>query len=135
MSVEANVREAIDQIEEAYEFMLAYAAQGRQQEYDTEGASQIRRYLERFSSALDTIAAAIPQLLRDEGPGHAFAERFASDAKVMKSIINLLVSQPSITSDMIDNTNGLIAVRALLTDLFFVDQVVLPPRGSVARSE
>ena len=128
MTVEAHVREAIDQIEEAYEFMLAYAAQGRQQESDTEGASQIRRYLERFNSALDTIAAAIPELFRHEESGHAFAERFASDTRVMTAIVDLLASQPRITSDMIDNTNGLIAVRALLTDLFFVDQVVLPPR-------
>lgn len=54
MSDAVDVREAIDTIEEAYEFMLAYAAQGRQREPDTEGASQIRSFLERFARALDS---------------------------------------------------------------------------------
>ena len=47
---------------------------------------------------------------------------------VVISIIALLIAQPSISSDMVDNTNGLIAMRALLTDIFFIDQVALPPR-------
>jgi hypothetical protein len=58
----------------------------------------------------------------------AFAERFRADIATVRSVIAILLSSRSITSDMIDNTNGLIAVRALLTDVFFIDQAVLPPR-------
>ena len=47
---------------------------------------------------------------------------------VVQSVIALLLEQPSISSDMVDNTNGLIAMRILLTDLFLIDQAVLPPR-------
>lgn len=46
----------------------------------------------------------------------------------MRSVIAVLLDKPSISSDMVDNTNGLIAVRSFLTDLFFIDQAVLPPR-------
>ena len=126
MSAAAEVREAIDQIEQAYEFMLAYAAQGRQAE--TEPASQIRQSLARFKDALKTIAATLPQLLPADGSGQAFANRFADDAAVAQSVLDLLTAQAGISSDMIDNSNGLIAMRSLLTDLFFIDQVLLPAR-------
>ena len=62
------------------------------------------------------------------GVSRATLYRFLDDIATTRSVIALLLEQPAITSDMIDNTNGLIAVRAFMTDLFFVDQVVLPAR-------
>lgn len=124
------LREAFDTVEEAYEFMLAYAAQGRQTESETEGASQIRGFLDRFRSALDDMDGAIPQLIPAGSPGHAYAERFIDDSAIMKSILDLLTSRDNITSEMIDNTNGMVPVRSLLTNIFFVDQALLPHRES-----
>jgi len=124
----AALRAAFDQIEESYEFMLAYAAQGRKREVeDGGGESQIRNYLKRFESALSDLKRALDPGL-DGDHGTDFVDRFRSDIAVIRSVLALLLSKPSITSDMIDNTNGLIALRALLTDVFFVDQAVLPPR-------
>lgn len=123
--VAATVREAIDQIEEAYEFMLAYAAQGRTNEAETEGESQIRGFLKRFRNSLDTVSSAVSQLIGNGSAGAAFSVRFTDDAAVMKSVLDLILERSSISSDMIDNTNGLIATRALLTDLFFIDQVLV----------
>ncbi|MGI9492387.1 MAG: hypothetical protein ACR2QF_08320 [Geminicoccaceae bacterium] len=122
-----RMRNAIEVVEDAYEFMLAYAAQGRKREAEDEGISRIRQYLTRFADALDELRDTAPACLATEA-GRAFRERFLDDAAVTRSVIALLLEQPSITSDMIDNTNGLIAVRALLTDLFFMDQAVLPTR-------
>lgn len=124
----AAYRNAFDVIEEAYEFMLAYAAQGRKRETEEGGGeSQIRNYLKRFAGALDS--------LRDIGggglggpEGEAFTARFLGDLAVVRSVIGLLLAQPSITSEMVDNTNSLVAIRAFLTDIFFVDQAVLPRR-------
>ncbi len=48
---------AIDVIEETYEYMLAYAAQGRVDDTDTSSAG-IRAYLERSDQALGVIASA-----------------------------------------------------------------------------
>ncbi len=123
----AVMRDAFDRIEEACEFMLAYAAQGGKREVEEGGGeSQIRTYLKRFEAALGDLEGALAHGL---GPaeGGAFVERFRADLAVTRSVVALLLSRPSINSDMIDNTNGLIALRAFLTDVFFVDQAVLPP--------
>jgi hypothetical protein len=54
------MRDAFDRIEEAYEFMLAYAAQGRKREVEEGGGeSQIRNYLKRFVGALGDLEAAL----------------------------------------------------------------------------
>ncbi|MDH3230130.1 MAG: hypothetical protein OEN55_10085 [Alphaproteobacteria bacterium] len=121
------LRDAIDAVEEAYEFMLAYAAQGRKREAQDEGASKIRDYLNRFASALGAMEEAAPDALSGAA-AEPFRDRFLADMAVMRSVIAVLLEQPSISSDMVDNTNGLIAVRSFLTDLFFIDQAMLPPR-------
>ena len=128
VSQAAFMREAFDRIEESYEFMLAYAAQGRKRELAQDGEeSQIRRYLKRFDSALDDLEAAVREGLGGM-KGEDFANRFRENISVMHSVLALLLAHTSVTSDMIDNTNGLISLRALLTDIFFIDQAVLPPR-------
>jgi hypothetical protein len=128
MQQAAKMRGAFDKIEESYEFMLAYAAQGRRSEVtESGGESQIRQYLKRFEAALSDLGTEL-----DGGLGvaedAAFVERAKEDVAVARSVIALLLGRPSISSEMIDNTNGLIAMRALLTDIFYMDQVALPPR-------
>ena len=124
----AAMRAAFDRIEEAYEFMLAYAAQGRRSEVgEGGGESQIRQYLKRFDGALADYTTALTDGFAAKA-GADFATRAREDAAVAGSVIGLLLAQESISSDMVDNTNGLIAMRALLTDIFFIDQVALPPR-------
>lgn len=126
----AILRAAFDTIEEAYEFMLAYAAQGRKDEAlegKSGGESQIRQYLVRFREALDGLQDATASGLG--GPdGADFCGRFVSDLSTVRSVLGLLLAQPSISSDMVDNTASLVAMRAFLTDVFFIDQVALPPR-------
>ena len=128
MAQAATMRAAFDRIEESYEFMLAYAAQGRKREVEEGGGeSQIRQYLKRFGAALADLDAAVGEGFGSDD-SRAFADRFRADIAVVRSVLALLLAQPSVSSDMVDNTNGLIALRALLTDVFFADQVVLPPR-------
>ena len=122
------MREAIEIVEEAYEFMLAYAAQGRKSEAKEEGVSKIRDYLNRFSGSVGTHGGGRTRHRGRHASGAAFRDRFVSDLAVVRSVIALLLDRPSISSDMVDNTNGLIAMRIFLTDLFFIDQAVLPPR-------
>lgn len=126
--IAAEIRESIDTIEEAYEFMLAYAAQGRQIESESEGASQIRGFLERFREALNMLSSHAAGLLETGKNNNAFSAHFTRDTEVMMDVLDMLTSKSNITSDMIDNTNGMIAVRSFLTNVFFIDQVVLPSR-------
>ena len=127
-SPEDGLREDIDTIEDTYEFMLAYAAQGRKREVgEGGGESQIRQYLKRFDAALSDFTMALDGGLGGE-VGDGFAARVESDVAAVHAVVGLLLAQGSISSDMVDNANGLIAMRALLTDIFFIDQAVLPAR-------
>src|SRR5262252_2133244 len=57
MAAAMTFAEAIDAIEETYEFMLAYAAQGRRGEDEDQGTG-IRERLTRVETALGVIASA-----------------------------------------------------------------------------
>src|ERR1043166_4043728 len=58
MAAGMTFAEAIDVIEETYEFMLAYAAQGRRSEDEEDKGSGIRERLTRAEAALGVIASA-----------------------------------------------------------------------------
>jgi hypothetical protein len=114
-----NLAEAIDVIEETYEFMLAYAAQGRVHDADR-SSSSIRAYLERSEQALSVLATA-------KLPGDAagkFLEVMRQDAAKAGAAIGLVLAQPAIGSQMIDNLNASIHLRALLTDIFLLDEAL-----------
>ena len=124
----ASIRRSFDMIEEAYEFMLAYAAQGRRRESaDGGGTSQIRHYLQRFRSATVSLVQEVNSL-DGEQDGLAFRRRFVENLLTVQSVLDMLLAQPSISSEMIDNTNGMIVMRSALTEIFFADHVMLPPR-------
>ena len=41
-----------------------------------------------------------------------------------RAAIQLVLAQPSISSQLVDNLNASIHLRALLTDLFLIDEVL-----------
>jgi hypothetical protein len=122
----------IDTIESAYEFMLAYAAQGRR---GTEGgpSDEVRGYLERFRDALDGLPDACAAAIGG-GEGAKAFDRFKPtlerDAETAAAAIGMVLAQPAISSQMIDNLNASVHVRTLLTDLFLIDGV-LPQAGAL----
>lgn len=112
-----NLGEAIDAVEETYEFMLAYAAQGRRQE-EQDATGGIRGSLKRAEAGLALIAeAAVPE-------AGAFMDVVRQDAAKASAAIRLVLAQPSINSQLIDNLNASIHLRALLTDLFLLDEAL-----------
>jgi hypothetical protein len=114
-----------DAIEQAYEFCLAYAAQGRRGE---EGApsGELRRLLERALGALDgLVETADAEFAAAPGGGEAaqaFLEVVRSDVAAAGAAIRLVLAQDAISSQLIDNLNASIHLRALLTDLFLIDE-------------
>jgi hypothetical protein len=107
---------AIDVVEETYEFMLAYAAQGRRVEEDG-SSSGIRAYLERMDAALAVIAAA-------QVPAGQFLDVIRQDVAKAGAALRFVLAQPSISSQLVDNLNASIHLRALLTDLFLLDEAL-----------
>ena len=125
MSDAQEFRAKREAVEEAYEFMLAYAAQGRAEEGAGPDGAQIREFLRQFDDAVGAIAAMIDTLPGIEGETAGFAVSLKKDSETMSSVLKIMLARDNISSEMVDNANGLIAVRSYLTSLFFVDKAVL----------
>jgi hypothetical protein len=118
-----SLAERIEVIEQAYELMLAYAAQGRQN--DTDDSGSIRRFLTRADAALDGLAACLRASLADRVDAYAdFIEVLEQDARATRAAFRLVLAQPALSSQLIDNLNASIHIRALLTDIFLIDETL-----------
>jgi hypothetical protein len=116
-------------IEETYEFMLAYAAQGLSGDSGTHSGGQLREFLTRTGGALLELAGVFRTIIREENlqPAekyHAFLAVLERDARDALAAIEIVISQASISSQLIDNLNASIHLRALLTDLFLIDEII-----------
>ncbi|MBI3048837.1 MAG: hypothetical protein HYY76_11080 [Acidobacteria bacterium] len=116
-----------DAIEEAYEFLLAYAAQGVSG--DPGAGSQVREFLQRAAGALtglgDLFGAVIDrERLEPADRYRAYVAVLDRDARDSLAAIELVLAQPSISSQLIDNLNASMHLRALLTDLFLIDEIL-----------
>jgi hypothetical protein len=111
-------------IEECYEYMLAYAGQG----LAGEQGGMIRDFLGRAAHALAGLekayASAIEERGLRSGPYIAFQAVLARDARDSLAAVEMVLAQATISSQLIDNLNASIHVRALLTDLFLIDEIL-----------
>jgi len=124
----AELNARIDVIEEAYEYFLAYASQGLPSDQGSDSGRQARHYLERCNTALTGLGEFLDGFVDRLGvesaaPYRAFNRVIDSDAQHAQAAIQLVLAQPSISSQIVDNLNASIHLRALLTDLFLIDEV------------
>ena len=63
----ADVWERFEAIEECYEFMLAYAAQGLRSDAGSESGRQVREFLNRAVEALGGLAESCATTIRSDG--------------------------------------------------------------------
>jgi hypothetical protein len=117
--VNTALHDQIEVIESGYEFLLAYAAQGRDNDVASTGGSEVRDTL----SGMDEAATNIASLLATEK--HAFTAVIKDDIGKSQAAISLVLAQETISSELIDNLNASIHLRALLTDLFLISDAVL----------
>lgn len=110
-----TLHDNIETIESGYEFLLAYAAQGRESDAGP-GGSEVRTTLGGMAEA----AAAIASELADNASD--FADVVVEDARKSGAAIALVLDQEKISSELIDNLNASIHLRALLTDLFLLSE-------------
>jgi hypothetical protein len=115
-----------DAIEEAYEFMLAYAAQGLPNDHGSASGSQIRDFLRKCDAALTGLGEVLRRCRPPAAPAayDAFVRVVERDVEGAQMAIQLVLAQPSIGSGIIDNLNASIHLRAVLTDLFLLDDVL-----------
>ena len=132
-----ELSERCDIIEACYEFLLAYAAQGVPGDA---GTGPLRDYLRGAVKALTGLAERYRVAVREAAlesphryePFLAVVDRDASDSI---AAIEMVLTQPAISSQLIDNLNASIHVRALLTDLFLIDEVFKLQRNLRAPAE
>ena len=122
----SELQDRIDTIEEAYEFMLAYAAQGREREDESESGG-IRAFLANATKALD----GLHQIAEERAGSVAAADQWAdylailkSDAARAQTLISFTLSQPILNSELIDNLNATNHIRTILTDIFLLDSAL-----------
>lgn len=116
-------------VEEAYEFMLAYAGQGLASDSGSAKGTQVREYLAKAEAALSGLSSVVASFAGAESnpelaPYAAFMTVIDADARASRAAIALVLAQPTISSQVIDNLNASIHLRALLTDLFLVDEAL-----------
>jgi len=124
-----DVVERCNAIEESYEFMLAYAAQGLPTDGNSPSGSQIREFLNRAVNAISGLKQSCAETVSEQRlePSEryeAFLAVVDRDARDSLAAIELVLAQPTISSQLIDNLNASIHLRALLTDLFLLGDIL-----------
>src|SRR6266850_2971467 len=130
----AEIHTRCNAIEECYEFMLAYAAQGLPTDEGSRAGEEIRAFLERAVDALDGLAASCSTVVAQKRlePAERYEAFFSvldRDARDASAALELVLAQPTISSQLIDNVNASSHVRALLTDLFLIDEIFKSQRA------
>jgi hypothetical protein len=124
-----DIGQRCNTIEECYEFMLAYAAQGLPSDEGSRAGGQVREFLNRAVKAVDGLAESFGASIEEErlepaAKYRAFLAVLDRDARDSLAAIELVLVQPVISSQLIDNLNASIHLRALLTDVFFIGEIV-----------
>jgi hypothetical protein len=134
MMISDDLKQRIEAIETGYEFMLAYAAQGRETDKGAAAGRNVREYLDKMVAALDGLSPVIDACASGLAPdlpktGAAFFAAVDADARIALAALKLVLARADISSQLIDNMNASIHLRALLTDLFVVDEVLKPAKA------
>ena len=111
----------IQAVETAYEFLLAYAAQGREDDADVPGRKS-REVIGELEAALEAITGQLD-------PAEPFTGVVAGDIDKTLKAVRLVAAQPRISSELVDNLNASIHLRAVLTDLFLLSEAARVSAG------
>lgn len=121
MTAVKDLEKDIEAVESGYEFLLAYAAQGRpphvEDGYPTPHA---RPTLQEMLTAMQNVAAALA------GSDHPYEQVIVDDIRKASAAIGFVLAQPRMSSELVDNLNASIHLRAVLTDFFLYSEVFRP---------
>jgi hypothetical protein len=124
---QAELHARCDTVEECYEFMLAYAAQGVAGDQHN---SQVREFLRKMDGALAALSEFTARFTAESGADPAaaayggFMGVIDRDATSARAAVQVVLAQPAISSQLVDNLNASIHLRALITDLFIIDEAL-----------
>lgn len=111
----------IETIERGYEYLLAYAAQGRPDDAGTELRATLEAMHASMTGLDGALRASFAALPPASGAGD-FLVAVERDIAVARGAIGIVLSRQRIASLLVDNLNASVHLRALLTDLFLLEQ-------------
>ena len=120
-----DIQKQSETIEECYEFTLSFAARG----LASDEGSELREQLTRAVAAMRGLERSCAEAIREERLAsaeklEAFFAVVKRDAESALATMELVLAQPAIGSQLIDNLNASIHLRALLADLFLVTEIL-----------
>ena len=132
-----EMEDLCETIEDCYEFTLSYAAKGVAADENSTLGQQLREKLTGAVNAmrgLEEASAALLQAgqLTPAEKYSAFFDVMARDAQSAAAAMELVMVQPVIGTQLIDNLNASIHLRALLTDLFLVTEILASRKPAAA---
>ena len=110
----------IETIESGYEFLLAYAAQGRPAQVESGPGPHARPTIEGMAEAMGNVVSALAD------SKDSFEQLIAEDCRKAGSALAFLLAQEKIGSEIVDNLNASIHLRAVLTDMFLYGEALKP---------
>lgn len=115
------ISDDIETIESGYEFLLAYAAQGRPADLETSGPGpHARPTLQGMLQAMQNLGKQFA------GSADNFEQVIADDCRKAGAALSFVLAQDKIGSEIVDNLNASIHLRAVLTDLFLYGEAREP---------
>lgn len=115
-----TLENAIEAIESGYEFLLAYAAQGRPAGVESGPGPHAQPTIKGMQGAMQNLIAAFAQ------SEDVFEKVISEDCTKASAALGFILKQNKIGSEMVDNLNASIHLRAVLTDLFLYSEVLKP---------
>jgi len=108
--------------------MLSYAAQGLLTDEGAQSGKQLREQLARMVEALRGIGNSCREVVKEqqlapEDRCAAFIQVLELDANNSLAVLEMVMAQPGISSQLIDNLNASMHLRALLADLFLITEM------------
>ncbi|OFE13424.1 hypothetical protein PHACT_09975 [Pseudohongiella acticola] len=120
-----NLEKDIEVVESGYEFLLAYAAQGRPpHDESTYPTPHARPTLEEMLASMQNVLAALGDT-EDE-----YEQVVAEDIRKASATLRFVLAQPLMSSELVDNLNASIHLRAVLTDFFLYSEIFKPSAQS-----
>lgn len=115
-----NIEDDIEVVESGYEFLLAYAAQGRPPQDESGMGPHPRPELEKMLQAMKNVMQTLAGTQQD------FEQVLLDDLRKASAAVSFVLAQKKIGSELVDNLNASIHVRAVLTDFFLYSEVFRP---------
>jgi len=124
----SDLREAIEQVEISYEFLISFAGEGIDRETIQSGTGQAKEYLHDFEDGLADgyeAAQAVPDHHDelDTDAYQAFLDDMAPEIEEARTVLQLLSEQEAVTSRMADNLNGMSVFQSVMMKFFFLDEL------------